>query len=153
MGDLGGQPPGGAQPFLAHGEFGGFGFGPLLFFKEHLDAVTAQRPGHQHNHAFDGVLMHLVHVHVGDVDVAVQHAASHERAADQKIEQKLRETPPGWPGRCAESTPEKPRYKIAVEPARIGQHGQRAHHHARPALPSAKTIALDLAQRQLTAPK
>ena len=41
MSDLGRQPSCGAQTFLPDGEFRRLGFGPLLFFEEHLDAVTA----------------------------------------------------------------------------------------------------------------
>ena len=89
MGDLGGQPAGRAQPFLAHGEFGGFRFGPLLLFKKHLDAVAAQRPCHQHDHALGRFPRPPILVLRRSIN-AVQKSACQETQADKKVHQQLR---------------------------------------------------------------
>ena len=55
VGDFGGEAAGGAEPFLADGEFGGFGLGALLFFKEDLDAVATGGPDDKDEDALVGV--------------------------------------------------------------------------------------------------
>ena len=57
MGDFGGEAAGGAETFLADGEFGGFGLGALLLFKENLDAVAAGGPNNQDEDALIGVFV------------------------------------------------------------------------------------------------
>ncbi len=88
MGDFGGQAAGGAQPFLADGEFGGFRLGALLFFKENLDAVAAQapRPG-----ARSSVPSGFSTRSWSGDEPPVQEAPGHKSHADEKIEQQLRE--------------------------------------------------------------
>ena len=55
MGDFGGQAAGGAETFLADGEFGRFGLGALLFFKEDLDAIATGGPDDEDEDALVGV--------------------------------------------------------------------------------------------------